>query len=217
MLDPPAFDLSILAPHSLDIGLYAASQIFKAPIALFYPGLHQPFLDEMLDNPVDNALVPLEYLKEVPASMTFKDRVVNTLMSSLLSYGYKNVVLTGYERGIKELLDLDETPDLWGMASAADFLMVNSHPVFAGRKAVGPNTALVGGIHTREADPENVPEDVREFLDEADEGAIYVSFGSVSLSCASIVFWADARTSAILNDFAYIKRGNGVQTPALIS
>ena len=45
---------------------------------------------------------------------------------------------------------------------------------------VNPNSAAVAGLQTRPADRIE-DDDIRNWLDEAKDGVVYVSFGSVSL------------------------------------
>ncbi len=57
----------------------------------------------------------------------------------------------------------------------------------------GPNTVEVGGIHCRPARPVEGDDELRDWMDSAKDGFIFLSFGTVShlnqkLSCHTIYF-----------------------------
>ncbi len=56
--------------------------------------------------------------------------------------------------------------------------MFNAYPIFDNVRPINPNTAMVGGLHLRKAKP--LPDDLKKWADDATEGFVYVSFGSVS-------------------------------------
>ena len=57
-------------------------------------------------------------------------------------------------------------------------IFVNNHLVFEGVYPTNANTALVGGMHVRDAKPIE-DEELKQWMDEATDGIIYMSFGSV--------------------------------------
>lgn len=63
-------------------------------------------------------------------------------------------------------------------------ILVNSDPSFDSPKPLHPSTIEVGGLHIRQ-NPREVPEELQAFLDSADDGLIYFSFGE-SLQCDSM-------------------------------
>lgn len=55
-------------------------------------------------------------------------------------------------------------------------MLVNNHWSYTKPRPLMPNMINVGGVHIR--DPKPLPEDIKSFLDGAENGAIYLSIGS---------------------------------------
>ena len=86
---------------------------------------------------------------------------------------------TPYSKAVQDLLNLDEAPDLFGMSHNVSLVLYNSLPVIEGARPVNPNTIYVGGMHAKAPSP--LTGKLQKFVEEAKDGVIYVSFGSVSL------------------------------------
>lgn len=76
----------------------------------------------------------------------------------------------------------DDAPSVWSYKPAVT--LVNSDPSFYDPKPLHPSTVEVGGLHIRQ-NLREVPEDLQAFMDTADDGVIYFSFGE-SLQCESM-------------------------------
>ncbi len=63
------------------------------------------------------------------------------------------------------------------MFSSGDFALFNAFPIMDSVRPINPNTAFVGGLHLRP--PKPLPDDLKKWMDDAKEGVVYVSFGSV--------------------------------------
>lgn len=85
-----------------------------------------------------------------------------------------------YEAKLQEALGITEPVDLWPALMDIDFALVNSHPVLESVFPRNANTALIGGLHVKRTVDPIKDEDLKKWLDEAEEGVIYVSYGSVS-------------------------------------
>ncbi|AUV65294.1 EGT [Alphabaculovirus myunipunctae] len=70
------------------------------------------------------------------------------------------------------------TPTIQELRSRVQLLLVNVHAVFDNNRPVPPNVQYLGGLHLAHKRPKPLFGMVREFLDNATAGAIYVSFGS---------------------------------------
>lgn len=73
----------------------------------------------------------------------------------------------------------DEKPDLVALYNDADFAFFNSHPIFDDVRPTTPNSVRIGGPHLRQGIADKLPGEVRTFLEGADHGVIYISFGTV--------------------------------------
>ncbi len=126
---------------------------------------------------VNPAILPTPLVSFGP-EMGLKERVLNTLMFAYLNF-YHYCLLGPYmDNATKELLNTEEDIDLLSIYRSAAFLLRSSHPVFEDNCPENPNTARVAGMQTRPAETIKDPE-VKKWLDEAENGVVYVSFGSV--------------------------------------
>ena len=174
----PKFDVTIVDPFCMDLGVYMARHHINSSLMLFLTASQYPALNRYMGNPMGHSYNPNIFLTLDDENMNLVARLKNLAMNLLICAIQDNYMLPNAEKQMQRLLKLDEKPDLWGIFETSDFLLLNSHVAFEGVLPTNPNTATVGGIHLKEAKP--LPDDLKKFLDGASEGAIYVSFGSVS-------------------------------------
>ena len=187
--EKPKFDVTIFSPVCLDAGLYAAKEIFDSKLIMFLPGLRFSFGDSVMGNPLYLSHVP-NLLLPYSEVMTFKERVINVLFSYGFDLLYEVLLFPKVSKFIQESFKLPEAPDLHEIAKSTDLYFVNSHPVLDAVRPMNPNTVLIGGLHTGKG-LKQLPEDLKKWLDEAKEGVVYVSFGSVrnlSFICKSTCY-----------------------------
>ena len=101
------------------------------------------------------------------------------MMNTAMIYGWRHVLPDVAAVEVKELLGLDHVPDLWAMAHDVDLVFFNALPILDGVRPLNPNTIQVGGLHA--VPPKPLTGDLRKWIDGAEHGVIYVSFGSVSI------------------------------------
>ena len=171
------FDLVLTLGFLPDVGLYLAQHVFKSPICILFPGLRLPTISQAMGNTVNPAILPNPLLSYGP-KMDFMQRVINTGMHALISGMSEYFFKPKIEEATKELLGIDHSPDLLGIFNDAAFHIRVSHPVFEDSFPELPNTAWVAGLQTRPA--KRIEDDgVRKWLDEAKNGVVYISFGTV--------------------------------------
>lgn len=69
-------------------------------------------------------------------------------------------------------------PDLEELAMSTSLVFVNQHFSFSGPRPLPPNVIEIGGIHIKES-IKPLPHDLQQLLDNATNGVIYVSWGSI--------------------------------------
>lgn len=69
-------------------------------------------------------------------------------------------------------------PDLRDLADNTSILFVNQHFSFAGPRPLPVNVVEIGGIHIKQS-RQPLPGDLQQLLDDAVNGVIYVSWGSI--------------------------------------
>ena len=144
---------------------------------MFFPGTKYPFSDWVVGNPLETAYVPMDVLA-YSQKMTFMQRVKNTLTTLGAFFFISNSIVKPVGEQLGQLLNLKETPDLYSHAQRSSMVFYNNHPVFGPVRPLLPNTASVGGMHTRSAEQISDPV-LKKWIDEAEHGVVYVSFGSV--------------------------------------
>ncbi|TRY73509.1 hypothetical protein TCAL_01550 [Tigriopus californicus] len=170
------FDVAFISPDSIDVGFYAALKLFHAPIIYYHSATRLAIVDKVVGNPIEPAFVP-NTMSSFSQKMDFWQRLQNTVGVTAITniFGYRILGLLSHH--LRDLLHLDQTPDLWSMAHEGNFAFYNGHPLFDGVRPTNPNTQFIGGIHTRPAKP--LTGLLRNWVDESRQGVVYVSFGSV--------------------------------------
>lgn len=68
-------------------------------------------------------------------------------------------------------------PDVAEIAQRVSLLFVNQHHSFSGAFPLSPQVIDIGGIHINQT-AQPLPTDIQKFIDEAETGVIYISWGS---------------------------------------
>jgi hypothetical protein len=138
-------------------------------------------IDEAHGNSVNPAYQP-NALLNYGAKMNFKERLINTLAGIAYKISQEYYFIPIIEDAARALLGIKESPNFMDILNnnAAFSLRIN-HVLFEDVYPVNPNSAMVAGLQTRPANPIK-DKHIRKWLDEASNGAILVSFGSVSFS-----------------------------------
>ncbi|XP_018561584.1 uncharacterized protein LOC108903775 [Anoplophora glabripennis] len=124
-----------------------------------------PIVNPDLNLPVEDA-----------EDMTFKER----MSSFVYHFGYTRYLYDHAYPNLQVKLRTifgEDLPDLLQLHDNMAMLFINTHPIFHSIRPLNPNTIPIGGgIHLRK--PEPLAEEIQSQLDNAKEGAIYVSFGT---------------------------------------
>lgn len=146
------------------------------------------------------------FLSQSTDRMTFFERVENTVYSLFDAIGRKFYYLPKQTQLAREAFESLEN-QLGGRLPSADELekmisvhLINSHPALSYPRPKMPGLIDIAGIHIRK--PKPLPQDIQKFLDEASDGAIYISFGSFLKSSEMPA----EKFKAMLNVFKRIKQ-----------
>ncbi len=173
------FDVFMAVGNFPDVGLYLARRVFHAPIVLFTPGIRWTVSDRAMHSVANPAILPSQFLRHA-SSMDFLQRLKNTLMYLYVNGVVQLLLIPHLNDATRELLGLEESPDLSAIHQSAAFHFRNSHAVFEDNAPVNPNTVRVAGMQTRPAKPVE-DRKLGDWLDGAEGGLIYISFGTVSI------------------------------------
>lgn len=132
--------------------------------------------------------------------MNFFQRAGNIAMS-LFETTYMNLFYYPKQNEIYEASFSDPKPLLSEAMKNVNLVLVNSHFTLGFPRPYVPNMIEVGGMHINRV-PNPLPQDIREFLDNASEGVIFFSMGSNIQSTTLPV----EKRDALLKTFAQFKQ-----------
>ena len=156
--------------------VYLKEEWGDPPFILYYSSLRIPHMDAALGNPLDPAYVTSLFL-DYPQKMTFLQRVTNSIVTYFFAYGIIPSMFSAAAEDAVTAGLAEQKPDFMGMIANASLVFYNSNPILGGVRPTGPNTIDLGGLHAVPAKP--LTGQLKKFFDGADNGVIYVSFGSV--------------------------------------
>lgn len=171
----------------------AIADHFKAPIISFNAVGSTFFITKHTNAPANPSYVPHVFLP-YSSNMSFCERSINTAVSVFIDFFY-NYIVTPVLHGLtKELLP--NSRSVWDILEDIDLYLVNSNIATESPRPYMPNMIQIGGFFME--DVEELPLDLKKFLDEATEGVIYFSFGS-NIEPSTL---PSTTREAILNTFA---------------
>lgn len=170
---------------------------FNAPLVTFNTIGAGTWNNLLIGNPGPPSYIP-ESLLGFSSSMTFCERLYNSvfqLYTSLLIHFY----ILPNQKAIYDK-HFTNVPEFYDVIYNSSILLLNSHPTLHQPVPYVPNMIDIGGFHVKP--PKPLPEDLKNFLDEAKEGVIYFSMGS---NLRSVQFPTEKR-EAFLKTFAKLKQ-----------
>lgn len=166
-----SFDLVIQISFSSE-PLLGIAHRYNAPVIGFSTVGPTEFLSPILRYPSEYSYVPnisLPFLDE----MTFFQRIINTLLGlffKILTYTIlwpdQNRILQQYFPGYPPVEDLIQNMSL---------VLFNTHYSIEYPQPYLPNMIQIGGFHIQD---EELPKDLKDYLDSAKGGVVYFSLGS---------------------------------------
>lgn len=191
------FDLVITELFNSDCVLPFVHK-FGAPHIALSSCVPLPTSLDRFGNPDSPAYVANMFLP-LSSKMNFFERVSNTIMYLCtkaifyFAYDIPSQLVAWYNFGLS-------FPRLTSIAYNTSLLLINTHPVINSPKPYVPNIIEVGGIHLPKV--RKLPQDIAKFMDEAEHGVVYVSFGSL-LKIDSL---PDEKRDAMVHAFARLKQ-----------
>lgn len=168
------FDLIITELFNTDCFLGFVHK-FKAPFMALTSHEIVPWSNERFGNPDNPSFIPTSFMF-YSQRMTFFQRTYNTLFLMFAKFNYDLISRKHTYKMVKETFG-DDTPQLTDIAKKTSAMLVNTHYTLFGARPYNPNVIEVGGIHIKDVKP--LPEDLKNFLDNATEGVLIFSWGSM--------------------------------------
>jgi len=166
------FDVTISMPW-MGPGILL-SEMTDTPLITFSPAGPLPIFMEGSGNVINLSVQPLITGRYIEP-MTLKERLMNHVMN-VMTNTYMNW-LNGRIHAVR-VREVDPNLPISDeiMKKRLTVFLSSSHPVTHGAWQYGPNVIEVGGLNVKKAKP--LPDDLKKWMDEANNGVILVSFGS---------------------------------------
>lgn len=148
---------------------------FQAPFIALSSHQIMPWANARFGNPDDPSYIPTIFLG-FSTRMSFFERVLN--VAAL--WRYKYTFNFEFNRPVQSMVEEafgPNVPPLGEIAKNVSALLVNTHHSLHGVRPYLPNVVQVGGLHIQPSKP--LPSDIAKFLDDAHEGAVLFSWGSM--------------------------------------
>ena len=191
------FDAVIVEVFNIE-ALMGLAQHFDCPLIGVTTFGAVKWIDKMTGNQSPYSYVPQPFLHYTD-KMTFPQRLYNTVFSIFEHALFELVHLPMqsklyYEYFPKSKLSFSE------LMKSPSILLLNNHVSSSSPRPYLPNLIEIGGIHVEAA--KELPLDIMNFLDSADEGVIYFSMGSFIQSKD----WPIEKREALVKVFAKLKQ-----------
>ncbi|XP_043267265.1 UDP-glycosyltransferase UGT5-like [Venturia canescens] len=169
------FDVMITEAFNSDCFLALAHR-FNVPFISFSSHQLMPWVNGRFSNEDNPSYIPSIFNGFGP-SMTFFERVINTLTLPVIKLAYKYGFIPAMQNIVHDVFGPD-VPALSEIAKNSSLVLVNTHYSLHGSKPNLPSVIELGGIHIS-PNVKPLPDDLQRFLDEAKEGVLYFSLGSM--------------------------------------
>ncbi|KAL0123286.1 hypothetical protein PUN28_005667 [Cardiocondyla obscurior] len=149
---------------------------FKAPFISLSSHQVMPWTNNDMANSDDPSYIPVIFLG-LTKPLNFINRMANVLCQLLTKMTY-DYYFRYKDQVIAEQVFGSDLPKLNEIAQQSQALLVNTHSSLHGSRPHLPNVVEIGGLHI----PSRInplPKDIAEFLNNAHEGVLYFSLGSM--------------------------------------
>lgn len=174
--NPPRASYDLVIVEYFGSPCYLAfGPLFNATIALAISSAEYPAVDTFIGNPFNSAYYP-NVVTDYPVISSFAERLENALGNVIFSrqfFYYTDDQTTLLRKYLRP--DLPSVRELEGMTAVA---LVNAHHTFQGVRPLTQALVPVGGLHVSE-DKSQLSEDLKVFMDAANDGVVYFTLGSL--------------------------------------
>nr|QPA18399.1 UDP-gluconosyltransferase [Trialeurodes vaporariorum] len=158
--------------------LLAFGPKFNASLIDLCPAFPQANTIRMVGNPMGISYLP-ETEVDLTDRMTFSQRLFNTIFSVFkMAHDYAYLLPTSEKvmRRCFRYPGAESLPPINSLMERVSLVLANSHFSNHYPRPYAPNVVEIGGFHIKT--PDELPQDLQTFMDEAADGVILVSFGT---------------------------------------
>ncbi|KAG4079716.1 hypothetical protein HA402_004421 [Bradysia odoriphaga] len=192
------FDLIVLEMFSTE-ALIGLGQQFNAPVIAYSALATSRWTNDLIGNESPTSYIPHPFL-DLPVKFNLWHRVCNYLF-----YVYESILFAVLHHPLQRSIYDAAFPDAKLSYDEArknvSLIFVNSHFSLARPLPYVPNTIEVGGLHINRF-PDPLPQNIKEFIESAEDGVFLFSMGSILNSAAFPI----EKRDMFINAFANIKQ-----------
>lgn len=151
---------------------------FGAPVVVYSPMGANKWNMDMVGTPAPLSFVPHHIMKTLSDRMSFTQRLENTLITAYDLYKFEQHLK--HEDAIYQKVFLGEKKTtVYEMYRNVSLVLVNQHFAIAHPQPYVTNMIDIGGIHINHGKPNRLPNEIWHFLENAPNGVIIFSMGSL--------------------------------------
>ncbi|XP_057660080.1 UDP-glycosyltransferase UGT5-like isoform X1 [Diorhabda carinulata] len=147
---------------------------FNCPLIVQSPFITDTYHNNFIDNPFSPAYIP-NLIATYDSYMNFWERLQNLYREIVLQFIRDFKMIPNQMSLMRELFP--DAPDLYNVIFNPSLHFVQSNPSLFDSIPLQQNVKEVGGIHVTEGKP--LPKDIEEFMNDAKDGVILFSMGSL--------------------------------------
>lgn len=166
---------AVIVEMSLTDALLSVGYYFDAPTIGLSTSFASKRTVDLVAAPVIPSYIP-HIFTDYMDRMTFWERLTNWFLCTIDDIFYPLKHRSMQEKLLPHFSN-KKMPTLSELMRNVSLVLLNTHVTFGYPRPYPPNMIEVGGIHINKSD-EKLPENVKEFLNKASNGAIYLSLGS---------------------------------------
>ncbi|XP_017101692.3 UDP-glycosyltransferase UGT5-like [Drosophila bipectinata] len=167
---------AVIAEVFLNEAQLGLAEHFKAPLIALSAVGAMPAHADLVGTPFTSSYIP-HALLHFTDHMNLWERLVNFVFVTF-SYSLHNFFVLPQQKTLYRKYFPKNELDFYEMRRNTDLVLVNEHASLLYPRPFAPNMIPVGGMHINRQPPQPLPENIRQFIEEAEHGVIYCSLGS---------------------------------------
>ncbi|XP_077291424.1 UDP-glycosyltransferase UGT5-like [Arctopsyche grandis] len=157
--------------------LYMFAHKYKAPLILLGSSTYYSGIDSFMGNPSTLSYLNHEFTKYY-GDLTLYQRIENYIIGNYISIVNKWYAIRQQDDLARKYFNnLNQPlPSIEELENNVSLVLLNTHFSFDTVRPLVPGIVEIGGVHIKP--PKELPGDIKKFLDDAKNGAIFFGFGS---------------------------------------
>lgn len=168
------YDVILVEQFNTDCMMAVAHQL-KAPVIALSSCAIMPWQYERMGMPIIPSYIPATFMGQ-SEDMNLAGRIGNWISFHGLNLMYKLFSVPAADSLVQYKFGRD-MPSVGELAKETNLMFVNQHFSLSGAKPLPPAVVELGGVHIQKAKPLDV--ELQKFLDNADHGVVFISWGSM--------------------------------------